>query len=623
MSLPSPDIHSILKDKQNQVLLGIAILLSIIAFWNVYQCSFVYDDNKQILQNPFIKSTALLPKGLISDVWAFKGGSGANSNYWRPTFVAWMFGNYQAFGEEPAAWHITNLILHLLVIILGFVALIRMRINQYVAGLAIAIFAVHPSKSESVTWVAGATDVLMAAFLFGSIILLCTHNDSKATKSIVGSSILFLFALLSKEVCIMFPFVVALIGRSIFGLTWKSAFKLSIPFFVTVFAFLLARHFILGSSTMGYPDSPSFASMVLSIPTVFVFYLQQTFWPSNLGVLYDVKATTMSQIANMNYLIAIVIMIVAITIMIVLGRKSRTAGFGFAIFFMFLLPAFALKVFKGDDLVHDRYLYLPLIGMGLAIGSIVFDQIFKAREENQRKILIFGSILGCVLALATMKNNQHWMNDVALWEQATKIAPNHTGAFTEYAEVLRIDNQLGPAREAIDKAIELGISRPNTLVVSGLIFKDSGNLGRAETDFQNATNQFPYYPTAWEQLLDVQTKAGKQEDAIKTCEAAEKATPGLKPFWKVCKGIIQFQLGDKAGALESLESVKNQMPGNPDPRVVNGLFLIAELYRDKGDNANALEMYKQFVSASKGYNDERTNQMRQQSEQLIQMLRPN
>src|SRR4051812_21536093 len=72
-----------------------AVILSVVAFANTLAGAFVYDDRRQIVRNTFIQDGAQFWRALLSDVWAFKGGTFAVSNYWRPSFVLWMIVNYR------------------------------------------------------------------------------------------------------------------------------------------------------------------------------------------------------------------------------------------------------------------------------------------------------------------------------------------------------------------------------------------------------------------------------------------------------------------------------------------------------------------------------------------------
>ena len=93
------------------------IILAVIAFGvfaNTLNGEFIYDDKRQIAQNPLIQNASLFGKAVSSDVWAFKGdGTIAGSNYYRPTFVLWLIFNFQLFGLSAFGWHFTNILLHI------------------------------------------------------------------------------------------------------------------------------------------------------------------------------------------------------------------------------------------------------------------------------------------------------------------------------------------------------------------------------------------------------------------------------------------------------------------------------------------------------------------------------
>ena len=83
-----------------------ALLLIAVAYHNVVGAGFVYDDQTQILQNNYIRSSGQFWKSMTVDVWAFRGDKGeAWSNYWRPVFVAWLHVNHELFAFRPVPGH--------------------------------------------------------------------------------------------------------------------------------------------------------------------------------------------------------------------------------------------------------------------------------------------------------------------------------------------------------------------------------------------------------------------------------------------------------------------------------------------------------------------------------------
>src|SRR5689334_21940741 len=99
--------------KNSFLIYAFIALLALCPFANTFRHEFVYDDSRQILRNPLIQRSELYAKALTSDVWAFKGGGDiAASNYFRPTFVAWMILNWRLFEASPLGWHVSTVLLH-------------------------------------------------------------------------------------------------------------------------------------------------------------------------------------------------------------------------------------------------------------------------------------------------------------------------------------------------------------------------------------------------------------------------------------------------------------------------------------------------------------------------------
>src|SRR5215471_2055679 len=98
----------------------IVLLLVVVAFLcyaNTLGNGFVYDDDQQILQNPYIKSWHYLPQIFGSTVWAFQGQVGT-SNYYRPLMTFTFLLLWQIFGPLPFGFHLLNVVLHAVVVVL-------------------------------------------------------------------------------------------------------------------------------------------------------------------------------------------------------------------------------------------------------------------------------------------------------------------------------------------------------------------------------------------------------------------------------------------------------------------------------------------------------------------------
>lgn len=125
----------------------------------------------------------------------------ADGREYRPLIRLTLALDHFVWGAAYRGFHLTNLMLHLLATILVFVWG-RGLVPAAAALAGTALFAFHPIHSYSVNAVMGRTDVLCLIFLLASMIALEKRRAA-------GSTILFAAALLSKEVAIVFPLMVA------------------------------------------------------------------------------------------------------------------------------------------------------------------------------------------------------------------------------------------------------------------------------------------------------------------------------------------------------------------------------------------------------------------------------
>src|SRR5262249_51080902 len=133
---------------------------------NTLRDGFAYDDLYQVLDNDAIKQVKNLPFAFTSGVWAFLDKNTWNWNtYFRPLFTSLFTINYAMFGISAWGWHLVNVLIHAAVAFFVFAVCAEITGRNWPAITAAAIFAVHPVHAESVAFLSGITDPLIALFL--------------------------------------------------------------------------------------------------------------------------------------------------------------------------------------------------------------------------------------------------------------------------------------------------------------------------------------------------------------------------------------------------------------------------------------------------------------------------
>jgi hypothetical protein len=83
---------------------------------------------------------------------------------WHPLIWLSFLFDYQLFSLNAGGYHVTNLILHILSILLLSRLFHHMTGSIWPSAFVAAFFALHPLHVESVAWVSERKDVLSAFF---------------------------------------------------------------------------------------------------------------------------------------------------------------------------------------------------------------------------------------------------------------------------------------------------------------------------------------------------------------------------------------------------------------------------------------------------------------------------
>src|SRR5260221_1540919 len=187
--------------KGRSTALGGLLFLALLVYCNTLLNGFVYDDHFQVEQSPYVHSFKYVDKILTTTVWSFQGLEG-KTNYYRPLMILGFLVCNKVFQAYPFGFHLVNVLLNCVVVWLVFLACSTLLLDEIVALVAAAIFALHPIHTEVVAWIAAVTELEMAIFYLASFIFFL-RLDSLPPKERRTSGILmcacFALALLSKE----------------------------------------------------------------------------------------------------------------------------------------------------------------------------------------------------------------------------------------------------------------------------------------------------------------------------------------------------------------------------------------------------------------------------------------
>jgi tetratricopeptide (TPR) repeat protein len=550
---------------------ALALLTSLNSLWN----QFAFDDKQQILGNEFIKRLSNLPLLFTSSVWAFSDSlqSASRDPYYRPMFMSFFTLNYSIFGTTAWGWHLVSVLIHIGVTLLVWFVLKEMTNRRGVATIAAALFAVHPAHSESVAWISGVTDPLMALFVLATFYLYLRFKKTGRKSLMTLGLVLFLPAALSKETAFALPLVIAwceiFYFRGTQGL-WKriaSAATLGILFCAPAVVYFVMRYIALGRLLA--PPGTRFGSStaLMTGPLVILKYLGLMLIPTG----YNLHHYTAPVDSFLKFsFIGPLVLVGAIVAGLVL-TKSREVWFAGSWFLIWLLPPLGgLHLFEPEYFVQERYLYLPSIGVcfavALGIEKLATLRMFKLSREITATAVTASVVI--LFGFVYINQNRVWMDTLSLFRHCADSNP--------------------------------GLTEP--IILLSTEYYAQGNRQKAEEEARRALELRPDCLDAFINLSQFAYNDGKLDSAIEYLENARSALTDGPQY----RGYLSRICGD-LGTLyaerkdyELAESLlRRAVEVKPDPQ---NWFTLGNYYFDRGRYAEALEMYELTGAAtSKNY----------------------
>lgn len=545
------------------LLLGLVLIATFLVYARALRFGFVYDDRGQILENPAVQSWRFLPEYFTAHVWAGTE-PGALGNYYRPLFLLWLRLNDTLWGSNPWGWHLTTLLLHVAVTGLVFMLALRLSRSGIAAAAAAGVFGLHPVHMEAVAWVSGVTEPLLAVLLLSSFLCYLQRTETPQYARIWSASSLLLYglALLAKETALVLPIIV-FAYEFLYGTNrdatnaptnWRDKvrrnFWSTAPFLALIPPYIVARTLALKGFSHTVTPIP-LAELVYTWPSLGWFWLRHLVWPAGLSTFYDFPAVTEPTFRNFA-LPSIGLLMVGLGLRMI-ARRSRDAAFAFVLIFVPLLPLLDLRVFLRDEFAHDRYLYLPSLGLALLAG-ILLQKLAAGDSRLFRQPLLQGSALLALLALlgaSTIRQYGYFANEMTFYQHCVATAPRNRYANSNFGVVLEEEGRPGEALRLFRKVLQREPGFYLAIYNAGGVHYRLGNYRKAEEILTEAIQVDPTQPQAYVYLGLARLHLGRTEEAEKAVRQAIQIRDSGYGY-HFALGVILKTRGDFEAALTEL-----------------------------------------------------------------------
>jgi tetratricopeptide (TPR) repeat protein len=428
-------------ERREWIVAGVLAAGAVLAFAQVLGCDFVsYDDGMYVTANPNVQG-GLSVRGLR---WAWS----AREGFWHP--LTWMSLQLDAglFGLNPAAFHLTNLLWHVANVVLLFAVLRRLTGQTWPSALAAALFALHPLHVESVAWISERKGLLSTFFGLLALWFYAGYAASTATSTSPGRylpiAVCLALSLLAKPVLVTLPLLLLLLDYWPLGRFQQkmptaprgrepacrqaaapgaAALRLvleKVPLLALAIGFgvvaVVAEQQVKALPSL---ERVSLAARLAHVPLAYAGYLARTFWPTHLAVFYQHPGNTVP----LGETLGATALLLGITVAVLLRplRKPYLVV-GWFWFLVTLAPVSGL-VQVGLQGMADRYTYVPLIGLFIALAWGLCDLLRRWEHARGWVIGLTSAILAACLAL-TWRQVGTWKDSQTLWTHAVAVTPS-------------------------------------------------------------------------------------------------------------------------------------------------------------------------------------------------------
>lgn len=541
---------------------ALAILLLTFAVYRpVIPGSFIMDDSRLTGgDNPLVNG-----KLTLRSLWF-------GTDFTLTTFAWWL--ERLAFGQNPAGYHVVNIVLQAVSAILLWRLLDRLKVPC--AWLAGALFAVHPVCVNSVARIAELKNTLSMPFFLLSFIAYICYEDARlyrpeqpaadhfpedtAVPWYFVSLAAFILALMAKTTVVMLPVALLFCAAWRRGrVQWRDIVHTA-PFFVLSLAFGLMS--IWFQKYQALPTSPltlehaSFARRFAGAGYNFWFYLGKAIFPFNLNLEYP--RWSINPGAPMTFVPDVLAGALFFVCLVFRHGWGRHALFGLGCFAAVLFPALGFfdaqyeALWQVSD--HLQYTALPAI-IALVAGGI-------GALTNGIMLRAISVILLAVSSVICFKQADLFKSEEDLMAEAVSKNPAAWAARNDLGVIFADKGDYSKATEEFQLSLRDNPNNFQARLNLGYALVLQRNYPAASTQYLAVLRSDPHEPVAnkmYARLLELQ---GRNAEAIRHYQISASLSPDIDTWTDMA--MLDYAAGNWRRVVADLRHVLALKPDVPN-----------------------------------------------------------
>lgn len=497
--------------------------MSFLLYGNTLKGEFVWDD-VFFTNNPSLKDPAYLTELWLEPVLPDSPATGL----YRPLTMFTFALNLLADEKDPSGFHAVNIILNGLVSFLIFLLVFSLFKNKKLAFFSAVFFALLPIHTEAVALIKSRDELLSALFAVLAWLLFIKASPEKTRLRLgwLGLSAGFFFlGMLSKEFTVVVPALFFLVhwiqkGRPPLKRLWRDL-GWGLLFYGGFFLlYLWMRQTALPGTIFGNDDIAPLSNILVVAPwwpgglltplKIAYLYISKIFVPIGLTASYHFKAVTLVLNLFYSWRGLLGLSFLGILIWLASWRKTRATavGIGSLTFLILYLPA-SQFILRGGDIMGERWMYLPSLGMAMIAGWF-----FTYLHSRSKVIAITLFIaIGIFYSAVTIPRNLVWQTPRALFESMLYDSPKSVRGYSAMAQYYFENGRFVESKEMIDKGLAITNQEPNLYVVAASIAYRQKQFDLAEEFIKKALALETFSSAAILNYPRILFSQGKYEEA--------------------------------------------------------------------------------------------------------------
>lgn len=577
------------------------ILIALFVFGKVTTYQFLnWDDDIHIYANPYLK------KFTLSNFLHF--WKRPHEGLYIPlTYTLWMVqAKLSGIFPPPFIFHLTNLIFHILNMLIVFLILRLLVKDDWSASAGALLFAIHPMQVESVAWISEFKGLLSAFFslisiwqytIYGSI----STNKEKWRKikqrvrppniHYFIATISFALAILAKPNAIAVPLVAGIINHSLLKRKLGESIQELLPWVILTLPVIALTKFAQPEAAENF--TPNLLQRLLIAGDAITFYANKLILPVSLGPDYGRTPKSILQ-SQWIYFTGVLPYLLSAILAWKKSKQWLVATIG--IFAASLLPVLGFVPFSFQSIstVADRYIYLAMLGSALGIAWILC---------NQRNVVVRAT---CIFFLATLgiwsfHQIEHWKNSYVFFNHALAVNPNSIPAHNNLGNLLRDEGNIEEAITHYKKVLSLN---PNDSIAHsnlGYALQKEERFEEALFHYQEALKIRPDYPEVLNNLGQILYMKGKLDEAITYYRKSIMLNPESPQVHNNLAVALERKGKPKEALTHYIEAIRLK------PDYVNAHYNLANFFHRQGEFNEAIKHYREVLRLNPNHSQARSH----------------